>query len=115
MNPDQLHILRIFTDVKATHEGQSYAKALIDRARAMGVANAAILNVVDCYGSAGVVHGASAIDLAPGQHVIVELVDQKACLSLFLETLGQGEEVGLVTLETISIVGYGGHRHRAAT
>lgn len=113
MASDRLHLLRVYTDADATHDGQSYAQALLARAQTLGVANAAILQVVDAYGNASVVHGAKAVDLAPRRHVIVELVDVEPRLRAFLDSLRQGEDVGLVTLETIAIVAHGGHRHHS--
>ncbi|MBI1683622.1 DUF190 domain-containing protein [Caulobacter hibisci] len=113
MASDRLHLLRVYTDADAILEGQPYAQALLARARTLGVANGAILQVIDAYGDAGIVHGAKAVDLAPRRHVIVELVDEEPRLRGFLDSLGQGEEVGLVTLETIAIVAHGGHRHHA--
>jgi len=113
VSSDRLHLLRVFTDADAVLDGRSYAKVLLERARDLGVANAAILQVIDAYGDAGIVHGAKAVDLAPRQHVIVELVDEEPSLRGFLDSLGQGEDVGLVTLETIAIVAHGGHRHHS--
>lgn len=110
---DRLHLLRVYTDADAVLEGQPYAQALLARARALGVANAAVLQVVDAFGDAGIVHGARAVDLAPRRHVIVELVDEEPRLRRFLDSLRQGEDVGLVTLETIAIVAHGGHRHHS--
>ena len=69
--------------------------------------------MVDSYGDAGIVHGAKAVDLAPRRHVIVELVDEEPRLRGFLDSLRQGEDVGLVTIETIAIVAHGGHRHHS--
>lgn len=113
MASDHLHLLRIYTDMDAILEGQPYAQALLARAQILGVANAAILQVVDLYGDAGIVHGAKAVDLAPRRHVIVELVDEEPRLRGFLDSLRQGEDVGLVTIETIAIVAHGGHRHHS--
>ncbi len=115
MSSDRLHLLRVFTDADAVLDGQPYAKVLLERARDLGVANAAILQVSDVYGDVGVVHGAKVVDLAPRQHVIVELVDEETRLRAFLDTLGQGEAVGLAILEAIAIVAHGGHRHHTAS
>lgn len=114
MSPDPLHLLRVYTDITATRDGAPYWKILIDRARAMGLSNAAVLQVLDAFGAAAIVHGAKAVDLEPGRHVIVEVTDLEAALRAFHDTLEISDDTGLVTLERIGVVGYGGHRHRSA-
>ena len=111
MNSSTLHLLRIYTDASATRDGEPYWKILIDRARSMGLANAAVLKVLDGFGPAAVVHRAKALDLAPGTHVIVEVIDTESALRDFHGTLEVTDDTGLVTLETVGVVGYGGHRH----
>jgi PII-like signaling protein len=115
MTADRLHILRIFIDADVLEADQPYSKVLFERAKALGIANASALQVAESYGGAGIVHGAKALDLAPEGRVIIELVDQEDRLRAFLDTLGPGEDVGLVTLETIAVVKHGGHHHHSAT
>lgn len=104
-------MLRIYTDVSATRDGQLYWKVLIDRARSMELANAAVLQVLDGFGPAAIVHGKKALDLSPGSHVIVEVIDTETALRAFRDTLEVTDDTGLVTLETVGVVGYGGHHH----
>jgi len=111
MCSDDLHMLRVYTDVSAVRDGEPYWKVLIGRAKVMGLANAAVLQVLDGFGPAATVHRAKAVELAPGQHVIVEIVDTREALEAFHDTLEITDDAGLVTLETMSVVGYGGHRH----
>ena len=115
MSSNILHLLRVYTDISATRDGQPYWKVIIDRARSMGLANAAVLQVIDEFGPAAVVHGAKARDLTPGSHVIVELADSESALRNFHNTLELTDDAGLVTLEKIGVVGYGGHRHPSPT
>lgn len=77
----------------------------------MGIANAAVQQVLDAFGPAAVVHEAKAIDLEPGRHLIVELTDTRPALEAFHSTLEITDDTGLVTLEAVAVVGYGGHRH----
>jgi len=115
MSSEDLHLLRVYADVSAVRDGELYWKVLIDRARAMGLANAAVFQVLDGFGPAALIHRAKAVDLTPGQHVIVEIADTKAALEAFHATLEITDATGLVTLEAVSIVGYGGHRHHHAS
>lgn len=111
MTSDKLHMLRVYTDASAVRDGEPYWKVLIERAKAMNLGNAAVLQVLDGFGPAATVHRARAVDLAPGVHVIVEIVDTREALERFKDTLEVTDDVGLVTLETVAVVGYGGHRH----
>lgn len=113
MNNGELHILRIYLDAAAALDGVAYDGVLIARARAMGIASAAVLRVEEAYGEA-LLHGAKARDLAPDQRLIVEMVDSQAKLDALVATLERSVEIGLVTLGEVRVIGYGGHRHHAA-
>ena len=111
MTIDGQHLLRIYFDAALTFQGQAYDDVLLTRARQMKIASAAVLRVMQAYGDTAIVHGAHARDLAPDQHLIVELVDVQSKLKAFVEALELSVEIGLVTLEKVQVVGYGGHRH----
>ena len=113
MSSEDLHLLRIYTALAALRDGEPYWKVLIDRARSMGLANAAVLQVLDGFGPSSIVHGAQAVDFEPGNHVIMEVVDTESALRGFHDTLEITDDTGLVMLETVSVIGYGGHRHRS--
>ena len=102
MAQDDLHILRIYLDAEATLNGVAYDAVLIERARAMDIAGAAVL------------HGAKARDLAPEQHLIVEMVDTRSKLDALAATLEVAADVGLATLGKVQVVAYSGHRHHSA-
>jgi PII-like signaling protein len=111
MSDPQMFLLRVYIDVEAVRDDEPYWRVLLDRARAMGVAEAAVLKVMEAFGSGAIVHGSKAVDLAPGRHLILELADTRQAVEAFRDTLHTTDDVGLVTLETASVVGYGGHRH----
>lgn len=104
-------LLRVYIDLAATRDGEPYWRVLLERARAMGLADAAVLQVMEGFGSGAIVHGAKAVDLAPGRHVILEIAGARETVDAFRATLEVTDDVGLVTLEAVSVVGYGGHRH----
>lgn len=111
MTTTTLHLLRIYTAVSATRDGQPYWKILIDRARSMGLANAAVFQVLDGFGPAAIVHQGKAHDLAPESHVILEIIDTESQVRNFRDTLEVTDDTGLVILETVGVIGYGGHHH----
>jgi uncharacterized protein len=107
---DELHILRIYLDAGATLNGLAYDAVLIERARAMDIAGAAVLRIEEAFGAA-VLHGANARDLAPDQHLIVEMVDIRSKLDALAATLEVAADVGLATSGKVQIIAHGGHRH----
>lgn len=111
MTDDGQHLLRVFFDASLTHQGRAYAVVLMERARAMNIASATAFRVLESYGEAGVAHGGRAKALAPEQQAVVELIDAQPMLKAFVATLELSVEIGLVTLERVAVVGYGGHRH----
>lgn len=113
MAQDDLHILRIYLDAEATLNGVAYDAVLIERARAMDIAGAAVLRIEEAFGEA-VLHGAKARDLAPEQHLIVEMVDTRSKLNALAATLEVAADVGLATLGKVQVVAYSGHRHHSA-
>jgi PII-like signaling protein len=111
MSDAQTFLLRVYIDVAATRDGEPYWWVLLERARAMGLAEIAVLKVMEAFGSGAIIHGSKAVDLAPGCHVILEIADARQAVEAFRDTLEVTDDVGLVTLEKVSVVGYGGHRH----
>jgi PII-like signaling protein len=74
MSSDDLHMLRVYTDISAVRGREPYWKVLIERAKAMNLGNASVLQVLHGFGPAATMHGAKVVDLAPGRDVIVEIV-----------------------------------------
>ena len=111
MPADALNLLRIYVDGRAQEDGQPYWRVLLARASSMGVRNAAVLRVLDSFGAEAVVHGSKATDLAPGERLILELSDAEPVLRKFIASLPVTDDIGLATLETITLARYGGHRH----
>ena len=56
MSSEDLHLLGVYADVSAVRDIELYWRVLIDRAKAMGLANAAVLQVLDGFGPAVIVH-----------------------------------------------------------
>ena len=113
MTHQPTHLLRIYTRAPARRDDRPYWQVLIERARTMGLDNALALQVLDAFGEASTVHLGRAIDLTTDERVIVEISGTEAALREFRDTLEVTDDAGLVTLESVAVVGYGGHRHPA--
>ncbi|NQE64345.1 DUF190 domain-containing protein [Caulobacter sp. RHG1] len=106
----QALLLRVYTDENATLGDRRYYEALVDRAQAAGLAGATVLRGLRGFGASSVMHGERGFDLARNLPVVVEIVDEEAKLTPFIAELETGDEIGLVTLEKVEVVRYGGHR-----
>ncbi|MCA0358938.1 MAG: DUF190 domain-containing protein [Proteobacteria bacterium] len=112
MIPGQALLLRIYTDENAMTGDQRFFDILVERARSMGLAGATVLRGLRGFGASSTLHGGQPFDLVPNLPVVVEIVDEEAKLKAFIDALTPEDEVGLVTLEKVEVVRYGGHRHR---
>lgn len=110
MQLGQAMLLRVYTDENATFGDRCYFEVLVDRAREAGLAGATVLRGLRGFGASSVMHGERGFDLARNLPVVVEIVDEEAKLRPFVAALEQGDEIGLITLEKVEVVRYGGHR-----
>ncbi|WP_180896964.1 DUF190 domain-containing protein [Caulobacter flavus] len=110
MIPGNALLLRIYTDENAMSGDRPYFEALVDRARLVGLAGATVLRGLRGFGASSIMHGAGGFHLNSNLPVVVEIVDEEAKIRPFIDGLEQGDEIGLVTLEKVEVVRYGGHR-----
>lgn len=110
MQVGQALLLRVYTDENAAFGDRRFFEALVDRARDAGLAGATVLRGLRGFGASSVMHGDRGFDLTRNLPVVVEIVDEEAKLRPFIAALEQGDEIGLVTLEKVEVVRYGGHR-----
>ena len=104
-------LLRVYTDEDALVGDRSLAETLVLRARSAGLAGATVLRGRSGFGAASRLHAHRAIDLRDNLPVVVEIVDQELALRAFASSLVDLEDIGLVTLERVEVLRYGGHRH----
>lgn len=114
MIPGNAMRLCIYTDENAMSGDRLYFEVLIERARLAGLAGATVLCGLRGFGASSVMHGPGGFNLSPNLPLVVEIVDDEAKLRPFVDGLESGSEIGLVTLETVEVVRYGGHRGRFA-
>jgi len=103
-------LLRIFVGESDTLHGQALYEALVQKARALGLAGATVWRGIEGYGARSRIHTAKILRLSEDLPVIIEIVDSeekiRAALPEFdamLEATGGG---GLVTLEAAEIIKY---------
>ena len=101
-------LLRIFIGDSDQHEGRPLHKVLVQRAHASGLAGATVLHGPLGYGRHSRVHSAKLAELSSDLPVVIELVDADAAIQRFMKEVDGLVQEGLVTLEKVRIVHYGG-------
>jgi hypothetical protein len=101
-------LLRIFIGDSDRHEGQPLHKVIVQRAHAMGLAGATVLHGPLGYGRHSRMHTAKLAELSSDLPVVIELVDSEDAIQRFMQEVDVLVCEGLVTLEKVRIVRYGG-------
>lgn len=98
--------VRVFIGDSDRHEGRPLYKVLVERAHAMGVAGATVLQGPLGFGRHSRMHTAKLAGLSSDLPVVIELVDAPAVIQGFMAEVDALVQEGLVTLETVRIVRY---------
>jgi uncharacterized protein len=101
-------LLRVFVDEDESYGGKPLYAALVEAFRAAGFAGATVFKGIEGYGQHKIVHSARAIDNLSGLPVMVEVVEDEAKIIDFLPTLAAMVGEGLLTLENVNLVRFGG-------
>lgn len=100
-------LLRIFIGDSDRHEGKPLHHALVERARAQGLAGATVLHGPMGFGRHSRLHTAKLLELSSDLPVVIEIVDAAEAIDRFLEEVDRMIGEGLVTLEKVTIVEFG--------
>ncbi|HEY3377743.1 MAG TPA: DUF190 domain-containing protein [Armatimonadota bacterium] len=99
-------LLRIFLGDSDQWEGKPLFQALVEAARAQGLAGATVLHGVMGFGVHSRMHTASILRLSTDLPVIVEIVDLPERIDAFLPTVDAMVPEGLVTIEAAEVLRY---------
>jgi PII-like signaling protein len=101
-------LLRIFIGESDRFDGKPLFQALVERARAEGLAGATVVRGIEGYGATSHLHTSRILRLSEDLPVIVEIVDTaqniERVMSAFDEMVGDG----LMTLEAAKVITYRG-------
>ncbi len=86
--------------------GKPLARAIVLKAREMGLSGATVAKGIGGYGPHRVLHRAALIETEADLPVIVELVDRAERIAAFLPVLDEMMREGLVTVEDVRVVHY---------
>jgi hypothetical protein len=108
--PQPAVLLRIYTEEGKRAEHRPLYEEIVLRARAAGLAGATVLRGPMGFGQSAVIHTAKIIDLAANLPLVIEIIDGEDKIRTFLSQLDGMRDIGLVTLEKVEVVRYGGGR-----
>ncbi|MCI0684942.1 MAG: DUF190 domain-containing protein [Gemmataceae bacterium] len=104
-------LLRVFIGESDTWQGQPLYRAIVLKAKELGLAGATVLRGPMGFGANSRVHTARLLELSTDLPVVIELVDGAARIQSLLPFLDQAVGEGLITIEAVRVLRY---RHNDA-
>jgi PII-like signaling protein len=99
-------LVRVFIGEQDKWKGAPLYAAIVDEARALGMAGATVLKGFMGFGCKAHLHTAKLLELSYDLPVVVEIVDTEAKIAKLLPKLQEMVEEGLVTLEKVHVILY---------
>jgi PII-like signaling protein len=99
-------LLRLFLGESDRRDGMPLYEAIVQRARAEGLAGATVLRGIEGFGANSRIHRASIVRLSADLPIVVEIVDERDKIERFLALLDPWITDGLATLERVEVVLY---------
>ncbi len=106
--PIEAVLLRVFVGEDDRHDGCPLHEAIVKRALAMNMAGATVLPGPEGFGRSRHIRSELSIDAGPRQPMVVEIVDTEEQIERFLAVIDGMVESGLVTVEKVRAIRYGG-------
>lgn len=107
-------LVRIFVGESDTWHGRPLYQAIVERARAEGIAGATVIRGIEGFGASSRIHTARILRLSEDLPLIIEIVDTEDKIAGLLPVLDEMVSEGLVTLERVEVIAYRG-REAGAT
>lgn len=105
-------LVRVFIGEQDRWGGVPLYQAIVDEARALGLAGATVLKGIMGYGCKAHVHTAKLLELSYDLPLVVEIVDTEANARKLLPKLQEMVTEGLVTLEKVHVILYRADKSR---
>lgn len=106
--PRDAVLLRIFFGERDRHRGRPLYDVIVRLARERHLAGATVLRGPMGYGRGSRIHRAHLFELSEDLPIVVEIVDTEERIEGFLPELETVMGSGLVTLEKVKVIRYGG-------
>jgi PII-like signaling protein len=99
-------LLRIFIGESDHWQGRPLHMAIVEKARAEGLAGATVLRGIEGFGAKSVIHASRFLELSTDLPIVIEIVDQEQKIRDFLVTASDMVGEGLATLERVRVLFY---------
>ena len=106
--PRDAVLLRIFLGEDDKFEGKPLYEAIVLKAREKHLAGATVLRGAVGFGHSSRIHTTKILRLSQDLPLLVEIVDRQDKIDAFLPVLDGMMSSGLVTLEKVQVLQYGG-------
>jgi PII-like signaling protein len=106
--PKDAVLLRIFLGEADRYQGRPLYEAIVMKARAMHLAGATVLRGPMGFGHSSRLHTAKILRLSADLPLVIEIVDSEVNIDGFLPVLDTMMGSGLVTIEKVKVLQYGG-------
>ena len=105
--------LRVFLGESDTWQNEPLYRAIVLKARDLGLAGATVLRGVIGYGATSHVHTSRLLEVSTDLPVVVEIVDSAEKIQALLPFLDESVLEGLITIEAVRILKYRRERKQA--
>jgi PII-like signaling protein len=99
-------LVRIFIGEADRWKGVPLYEAIVNEARALGLAGATVFKGFMGYGCKAHLHTAKLLELSYDQPIVIEIVDAEANVEKLLPKLHEMVTEGLVTIEKVHVILY---------
>ncbi len=103
-------LLRVFIGEADTWHGQPLYRAIVLKARELGLAGATVLKGPMGFGANSRVHTSKLLELSTDMPVVIEIVDEADKVAQLLPFLDEAVAEGLITIEVVRVLRYR-HNH----
>ena len=102
-------LLRVFLGESDMWQGEPLFRAIVLKARELGLAGATVLRGAMGFGAASRVHTSKLLELSTDLPIVVEIVDAADKIQSLLPFLDQCVDEGMITIESVRVLKY---RHK---
>jgi uncharacterized protein len=105
-------LLRIFVGESDRHGAKPLYQAIVERARADGLAGATVIRGIEGFGADSRVHTSRILRLSEDLPVLIEIVDTAEKIDAILPVLDEMVTEGMVTVERVQVIAYRSSQQR---
>jgi PII-like signaling protein len=103
-------LLRIFIGESDRWQGEPLFRAIVLKARELGLAGATVLHGTMGYGANSRVHAAKLLDISTDLPIVIEIVDTADQIERLLPFLDETVQEGMMTMEAVRVLKYRANR-----